>query len=258
MLIFSHTRTGDNVDTYRHVYNQGKPHKKKKKDFLTERERERESMDDPFDAPADDLAADDMFDMPVGEDDDVVRIYIYIEFTFFVSFFLEHTGRRRSSKNKQIGDDFGGDDVLGGGDDDVAGGEEKAVEEDEEEEQKEEKVDNTPKASEALLKFQADWRNRCIEMDKLAGEKKKELQAKAKEALDTFSKQRENHKSKRKATNRDNEKDFVEQIQSEKESGNSWARVVNMVDTKEDADGMDVSRMKSILIQLKSKPLKKE
>ncbi len=142
--------------------------------------------------------------------------------------------------------------------DDIAVEEEKEAEQEEDEQKEEKIVDNTPKVSEELLKFQADWRNRCIEMDKLAGEKKKELQDKAKESLKDFAKQRESHTSKRKASNRENEKDFLEQMQSEKESGNPWARVVNMIDTKEDADGMDVSRMKSILIQLKSRPLKKE
>ena len=142
--------------------------------------------------------------------------------------------------------------------DDLAVEEEKEAEQEEEEQKEEKVVDNTPKVSEELLKFQADWRNRCIEMDKLAREKKNELQDKAKESLGDFAKQRESHTSKRKASNRENEKDFLEQMQSEKESGNPWARVVNMIDTKEDADGMDVSRMKSILIQLKSRPLKKE
>ena len=142
--------------------------------------------------------------------------------------------------------------------DDLALEEEKEAEQEEEEQKEEKVVDNTPKVSEELLKFRADWRNRCIEMDELAREKKKALQEQAKAALQNFSKHRESHTSKRKASNRENEKDFMEQLQSEKESGNPWARVVNMVDTKEDADGMDVSRMKSILIQLKSRPLKKE
>ena len=70
--------------------------------------------------------------------------------------------------------------------DDLAVEDEKEAEQEEEEQKEEKVVDNTPKVSEELLKFQADWRNRCIEMDKLAGEKKKELQSKAKEALQTF------------------------------------------------------------------------
>ena len=160
---------------------------------------------DPFDAPADDVAADDMFDMPVGDGDDVVRglsrfFFCLCETTIPIP--------------PQTGDDFGDDLGLGG--EDVVEEFEEEKEAKQEEEQKEEKVDNTPKSSEALLKFQSEWRNRCIEMDKLAGEKKKELQSKAKEALQTFSEQRESHKSKRKSTNRENEKDFMEQIQSEK------------------------------------------
>lgn len=122
------------------------------------------------------------------------------------------------------------------------------------EEQKESTKEETPSA---LLAFQAEWRNRCIEMDKKSAAAKKEIQSKAKEDLQNFQKQRDDHKAKRSKTNRENEKDFLEQLASEKETTNSWARVVSMVDTKEDADGVDVGRMKSILIQLKSKPLKK-
>lgn len=116
------------------------------------------------------------------------------------------------------------------------------------------KEEKTEEAS-VLVKFRANWRNRCIEKDREGAEKKKELVEKAQEALNDFNATREDHKSRRKATNRDSEKDFLAQIDSEKESDNSWSRVVGMVDTKDDADGADISRMRSILIQLKNKPL---
>jgi len=107
----------------------------------------------------------------------------------------------------------------------------------------------------ALKKFKAEWAQLCIQKDKEAAEKKAEQEAKARSDLNDFSKQKNDHKEKVMATNRGNEKDFLEQLESAKQGDNPWERVVNMVDTKEDPEGLDISRMRSILIQLKSKPL---
>ena len=148
--------------------------------------------------------------------------------------------------NEEEGEGFGGDE-------DEKEEAPVSVEEAPSKESKEESVAE----SDVLVKFRAEWRNRCIEKDKEGAEKKQALEAKARQALNDFAAQREDHKARRKATNRENEKDFLEQLASEKETTNSWARVVKMIDTKEDADTADVSRMKTLLIQLKNKPLVK-
>ena len=76
--------------------------------------------------------------------------------------------------------------------DDLAVEEEKEAEQEEEEQKEEKVVDNTPKVSEELLKFRADWRNRCIEMDELAREEGTSRAGKSSFA-ELFEAKRESH-----------------------------------------------------------------
>ena len=70
---------------------------KSTKRFFVEQEREKgEKIYDPFDAPADD-AADDMFDMPVGDDDNV-RVFF-----FFLKIFIENFDRSEISRSRRLG-----------------------------------------------------------------------------------------------------------------------------------------------------------
>merc|ERR1719353_1197281 len=69
---------------------------------------------------------------------------------------------------------------------------------------------------------------------------------------------REEHKSSTAARNRQEEADFLINIAEEKDNDNPWSRVVNMIETQASADEnrTDPKRLRSVLIQLKNKPLK--
>ena len=48
----------------------------------------------------------------------------------------------------------------------------------------------------------------------------------------------------------------LEALEADLESDNPWERVVKLVDLQQEGEGSDVSRMRSILIQLKNEPIK--
>jgi len=81
------------------------------------------------------------------------------------------------------------------------------------------------------------------------------------EELASWNQQRDIRLKAKKEKNRSEEQVFLESLESEADGSNTWERVTKLVDTKtgESADThkADVTRMKKILIQLKSDPLEK-
>ena len=55
--------------------------------------------------------------------------------------------------------------------------------------------------------------------------------------------------------NRNEEQVKLEALEADLESVNPWERVVKLVDIQQDKEGPDLSRMRSILIQLKNEPI---
>merc|ERR1719174_2890861 len=99
-------------------------------------------------------------------------------------------------------------------------------------------------------------------IDERASEERKLLLARREKAaaeLKEYNERREEHKSSTAARNRQEEADFLVNIAEEKDNDNPWSRVVNMIETQANADEnrTDPKRLRSVLIQLKNKPLKK-
>merc|ERR1712010_198929 len=98
-------------------------------------------------------------------------------------------------------------------------------------------------------------------IDERASEERKLLLARREKAaaeLKEYNERREEHKSSTAARNRQEEADFLINIAEEKDNDNPWSRVVNMIETQASADEnrTDPKRLRSVLIQLKNKPLK--
>ena len=76
---------------------------------------------------------------------------------------------------------------------------------------------------------------------------------KAKEELSQFHQERENMREQKAKNNREAEQIKMEQVVSDLESENPWERVVSLVDmATTDSSSVDISRMKSIFIQMKA------
>jgi len=104
-------------------------------------------------------------------------------------------------------------------------------------------------------KFRAIIDDRASEERKLLFARREKAAAELKEYME----RREEHKISTAARNRQEESDFLIQIAEEKDNDNPWSRVVNMIETQANADEnrTDPKRLRSVLIQLKNKPLKK-
>merc|ERR1712179_896784 len=90
---------------------------------------------------------------------------------------------------------------------------------------------------------------------KLLTERRDKAAAELKEYMD----RREEHKISTAARNRQEESEFLIRNAEEKDNANPWTRVVNMIETQAhgDENRTDAKRLRSVLIQLKNKPLKK-
>ena len=83
--------------------------------------------------------------------------------------------------------------------------------------------------------------------------RKDDAQAKLKDWLDS----RKEKNTRKQKDNRTDEAEKIRSAEDSKDSGaNSWARVVDLIDTTSEVDTekRDVTRMKDLLIQLKHKP----
>merc|ERR1711871_1379176 len=82
--------------------------------------------------------------------------------------------------------------------------------------------------------------------------------SRAKEELEQFNVEREKSKEAKQEKNRALEATMQEQMDADLDSANGWERVVKLIDcdNKSEKDGRsDLSRMRSILVQLKNEPL---
>ena len=82
--------------------------------------------------------------------------------------------------------------------------------------------------------------------------------SRAKEELEQFNVEREKSKEAKQEKNRALEATMQEQMDADLDAANGWERVVKLIDcdNKSEKDGRsDLSRMRSILVQLKNEPL---
>lgn len=196
---------------------------------------------DPFAADIPNGGDDEMFDGMHAEDAAAMDDFLKSDGEAEEDPFGEDT-----NKDEDVfGDAPANDDEVG----DVASSD-VIAEEDKEEVQESpapEEVDETPNA---MFLWRQEWRKKNDKKDEMARTAKEKRREEAHAALSQFYEQRESHKEKMAANNRAEETDFLSKQTDDKESENPWARIVSLIDTKEDAD-KDVSRMKEIMIQLK-------
>jgi len=109
---------------------------------------------------------------------------------------------------------------------------------------------------EKIKKWREEQKTRLEEKDLEEEKKKLELREQAKKELEDWYKHHEESISKTKASNRNAEKQFVAET-AEIEPGTEWERIAKLCDfnPKSSKSSRDVSRMRSIILQLKQTPL---
>jgi len=108
---------------------------------------------------------------------------------------------------------------------------------------------------ETIKKWREEQEMRLKEKDEAEQVKMNELREQAKKELDDWYKHYEEQLNKTKVTNRESEKEFVAEI-NDIRPGSEWERVNKLVDfnTKANKNTKDMSRMRSIMLQLKQNP----
>ncbi|XP_055703951.1 clathrin light chain isoform X2 [Phlebotomus papatasi] len=113
---------------------------------------------------------------------------------------------------------------------------------------------------EKIKKWREDQKTRLEEKDREEEKKKEELKVQAKKELEDWYKQHEESITKTKSSNRESaknaEKNFVAEP-TEIEPGTEWERIAKLCDfnPKASKTSRDVSRMRSIILQLKQNPV---
>ncbi|XP_055693158.1 clathrin light chain isoform X6 [Lutzomyia longipalpis] len=109
---------------------------------------------------------------------------------------------------------------------------------------------------EKIKKWREDQKKRLEEKDREEEKKKEELKQQAKKELEDWYKQHEESITKTKSSNRNAEKNFVAES-TEIEPGTEWERIAKLCDfnPKASKTSRDVSRMRSIILQLKQNPV---
>jgi len=109
---------------------------------------------------------------------------------------------------------------------------------------------------EKIKKWREEQKTRLEEKDKEEEIKKDELREIAKKELEDWYKHHEEQIAKTKAANRNAEKQFVAE-DNEIEPGTEWERIAKLCDfnPKASKGSKDVSRMRSIILQLKQSPV---
>ncbi|XP_035898721.1 clathrin light chain isoform X3 [Anopheles stephensi] len=109
---------------------------------------------------------------------------------------------------------------------------------------------------EKIRKWREDQKARLEEKDREEERKKDELREQARKELEDWYKHHEETISKTKAANRNAEKQFVAET-DEIEPGTEWERIAKLCDfnPKTNKSSKDISRMRSIILQLKQNPL---
>merc|ERR1719397_542666 len=108
---------------------------------------------------------------------------------------------------------------------------------------------------ECITKWKAEQEARLVAKDADEVKKREELRLQAQQELEDWYKLYEEQLEKTKASNRDEQKEFVAEINNI-EAGSEWERVAIHCDfnAKVNKNVKDVSRMRSILLQLKQNP----
>uniref|UniRef100_A0A182MS01 Clathrin light chain n=1 Tax=Anopheles culicifacies TaxID=139723 RepID=A0A182MS01_9DIPT len=109
---------------------------------------------------------------------------------------------------------------------------------------------------EKIRKWREDQKARLEEKDREEERKKDELREQARKELEDWYKHHEETISKTKAANRNAEKQFVAET-DEIEPGTEWERIAKLCDfnPKTNKSSKDISRMRSIILQLKQNPI---
>nr|XP_040235957.1 clathrin light chain isoform X3 [Anopheles coluzzii] len=109
---------------------------------------------------------------------------------------------------------------------------------------------------EKIRKWREDQKARLEEKDREEERKKDELREQARKELEDWYKHHEETISKTKSANRNAEKQFVAET-DEIEPGTEWERIAKLCDfnPKTNKSNKDISRMRSIILQLKQNPL---
>ncbi|KFB49849.1 hypothetical protein ZHAS_00017873 [Anopheles sinensis] len=109
---------------------------------------------------------------------------------------------------------------------------------------------------EKIRKWREEQKTRLEEKDREEERKKDELREQARKELEDWYKHHEEAISKTKAANRNAEKQFVAET-DEIEPGTEWERIAKLCDfnPKTNKSSKDISRMRSIILQLKQNPL---
>lgn len=109
---------------------------------------------------------------------------------------------------------------------------------------------------EKIRKWREDQKTRLEEKDREEERKREELREQARKELEDWYKHHEEAISKTKAANRNAEKQFVAET-DEIEPGTEWERIAKLCDfnPKTNKSSKDVSRMRSIILQLKQNPI---
>jgi len=107
-----------------------------------------------------------------------------------------------------------------------------------------------------------EWRIKWeATLEKKADEEKvvaRNARSKAEEWLDAFYDQRTDMKAHRMAKNREQEEYTLQRLQDAETAENPFARVLQLVDVSDKGQETDMSRFRSILIQLKESGLPEE
>ncbi|XP_050096998.1 clathrin light chain isoform X5 [Anopheles aquasalis] len=109
---------------------------------------------------------------------------------------------------------------------------------------------------EKIRKWREDQKARLEEKDREEERKKDELREQARKELEDWYKHHDEAISKTKAANRNAEKQFVAET-DEIEPGTEWERIAKLCDfnPKTNKSSKDISRMRSIILQLKQNPI---
>ncbi|KAJ6647264.1 Clathrin light chain [Pseudolycoriella hygida] len=110
---------------------------------------------------------------------------------------------------------------------------------------------------ERIKLWREEQKTRLEEKDREEEKKKDELREQAKKELEDWYKHHEEAIAKTKSSNRNAEKQFVAELPDEIEPGTEWERIAKLCDfnPKSAKSSRDVSRLRSIILQLKQNPL---
>lgn len=109
---------------------------------------------------------------------------------------------------------------------------------------------------ERIRKWREEQKARLEEKDREEERKREELREQARKELEDWYKHHDEAISKTKAANRNAEKQFVAET-DEIEPGTEWERIAKLCDfnPKTNKSSKDISRMRSIILQLKQNPI---